>query len=92
VLVWVSIAAIGGLLSIAGLAVYVRRFRRGEITLRYLLAVVVGYASFVSFALVGALRPESADAPWAVGILLPGFVAVVVLVRERGRTGMKDTG
>jgi len=91
VLVWVSIAALGGLLSMAGLAVYLRRFRRGEITKRHLLAVVVGYASLVSFAVVEALHPEYADEPWAVGILLPAFVAVVVLVRERGRTGMRDT-
>jgi len=93
-LVWVSIAAIGGLLSIAGLAVYLGRYRRGAITLRYLLALVVGYASFVSFALVGALRPESTGAPWAVGILIPAFVAIVVLVRERGRTNTntRDAG
>lgn len=89
---WVLIAVIGGLLSIWGLAVYLRRFRRGEITLRYLLAVIVGYASFVSFVLVGALRPESAGSPWTVGILLPSFVAIVVLIRERGRTRTRDAG
>ncbi|UCE05455.1 MAG: hypothetical protein JSW07_17860 [bacterium] len=79
---WIFIAVIGGLLSVLGLLFLLRCYRQDEITLRYLLAVVVGFISFLAFALVNAFRPELASGPVTIAILLPAFVAILLLIRE----------
>ncbi len=81
--IWIFIAIIGGALSILGLMFFLRRYRRNEITLRYLLAIVVGYVSFLAFALVSTFRPDLASGPVTVAILLPAFVAILLLILER---------
>lgn len=82
---WILVAAAGGVLSLSGLAVLLRRSRRGEITRTYLWAMVVGYTSFVSFALISAFRPDLASGPVTIAILVPASVAIVVLIREHRR-------
>lgn len=81
---WILIASIGGLISLSCLVILLRRYRRGDITQRYTIAMVVGYISFVSFAIISALRPEVASG-WATITLLPAFISIVVLIRERKR-------
>jgi len=87
---WVLVAAIGGALSVSGLVALLRRCRRGEITRTYLSAMVVGYISFVSFALISTLRPELASGPVTIATLLPASVAIVVLIREHRRAADPD--
>lgn len=82
---WIIIAVIGFILSVLGLSAFVRRYRRGEITRRHLLAAIIGYVSLVTFAVVSAVRPDITNGPLAVIVLLPAFVAIVVLIRERRR-------
>jgi len=79
---WIGVAVIGGVLSIWGLWVFWGRYRRGEITGRYLLAVFVGFVSYASFALLSAVRPELSSGPVALAVLLPAFLAILVLIRE----------
>jgi len=67
--IWLVVAAIGGVLSLWGLMVLFRKYREGEITRRYFLAIVVGYISFVSFVLMSAFRPD----------ISTGLVTVVIL-------------
>jgi len=81
--VWALVAAVGAVVSLVGWAGFLRRYRRAEITGRYLLALTVGYASFVSYALLSALRPDTASGIVGVLLLLPAFVALVVVIRER---------
>ena len=83
---WISVAAIGGVLSILGLLVLTRRYLRGEMSQWQLFAIIVGYVSFVSFVLVSSLRPEFASGPVSIAILLPAFVAIVFLIREHQKS------
>ena len=81
--IWLVVAAIGAVLSLWGLTVVFRKYREGEITRRYFLAIVVGYISFVSFVLVSAFRPDISTGLVTVVMLLPAFIAIVVVIRER---------
>jgi len=83
---WILVAAIGGVLSILGLVVFIRRYLRGEISLLYLFAILAGYVSFVSFVIVSSLRPEFASKPVSIAILLPAFVAIVLLIRNNQKS------
>ena len=82
-IIWILVVAVGGILSIWGLIIFWRRYRRGEITKRYIYALIVGYASFVLFALVSAICP---DFKMEYVILLPAFVAILVLLREHQKS------
>ncbi len=84
---WILVAAIGGCVSVAGFLAPVRRYRLGEIRGRELLAYVVGYLSFVSFALLTAFRPSFVDGVVTIVTLMPALAAVVVIVREHQRRG-----
>jgi len=85
-IIWISVAAIGGALAVLALVALLRRYRRGEITGRYLAAIVVGLVSFASFALLSALRPEFESGPATVIVLLPAFVAILVVIREHRKS------
>jgi len=87
VALWMVISAMGGVLSLSGLAVLLRRCHRGEITRRYVLAVVVGYISFVSYAVLSALQSQALSGVLTVLVLLPAFIAIIVVVHERQRAG-----
>jgi hypothetical protein len=82
-LIWIVVAVFGGLLSLVGFLALVRRFRRGEIRRRQLLAYGAGLTSFVSAALLNALRPTDLNSSMTVILLLPALVAIVLIVRER---------
>lgn len=84
--IWIFVAGIGGALSILGLLFFLRRYRRGEITRRYLLAIVVGYVSFLTFALVNAFHPDLTSGPVVIAILLPAFIAILIVIREHQKT------
>jgi uncharacterized membrane protein len=83
---WFVVAVIGVMLSLWGLFTLLHKFRRGEITRRYFIAIVVGYISFVSFALVNALRPDITTGLVTILMLLPAFIAILVVVHERKST------
>ncbi len=83
---WIFIFVIGGILSVLGLLHLLRRYRQDEITLLYLLAIVVGFTSFMAFALVSAFRPDVANGPMTITILLPAFISILLLIRERQKT------
>jgi drug/metabolite transporter (DMT)-like permease len=85
-MLWIAIAVLGVVLSALGLLVFVGRYRRGQVSGRFLLALVVGTLALVAYAVASALRPEMGHLWPAVLILLPAFAAVVVLVNERRRT------
>jgi uncharacterized membrane protein YfcA len=87
---WELVAGLGGVVSLAGLSAAFRRYRRGEITLRYLLACVVGLASFISYALVSALSPDLATGIVTILLLVPALAAIVVLVR--GHRKLREAG
>jgi len=80
---WSIVALLGAGLTLWGLVETFRRYREGAVSLRFVLAVVVGLASFGSFAVASAIRPDL-DGLATVAILLPAFVAIVVVARERG--------
>ena len=80
---WILLAVVGGIFSIWGFIIYLLKYQRGEITIRFIYALFVGYASFVSFAVVNAIYP---DFKMVTVILLPAFVAIVVLLREYQKT------
>lgn len=84
---WIVITAIGGVLSLSGLAVLLRQYHRGEITWRYVLAVVVGYISFVTYAVLSAVQSQALSGVLTVLVLLPAFLAIIVVVYERQRAG-----
>lgn len=81
--VWIVVALIGVILSLWGLWFYFRQYQRGNISGRYLAALVVGYLSFVSYAIVSTTRSFLTDGIPTAALLLPGFIAIVVIVRER---------
>lgn len=83
---WILVAVTGGVLSILGLLVFIRRYLRGDLSQLQLFAIIVGYVSFVSFVLVSSLRPEFASGPVSIAILLPAFVAIVFLIREHQKS------
>ena len=83
---WILVAVTGGVLSILGLLVFIRRYMRGEMSQLQLFAIIVGYVSIVSFALVSSLRPEFASGPVSIAILLSAFVAIVFLIREHQKS------
>ncbi len=83
---WILVAVTGGVLSILGLLVFIRRYLRGEMSQLQLFAIIVGYVSIVSFVLVSSLRPEFASGPVSIAILLSAFVAIVFLIREHQKS------
>jgi hypothetical protein len=83
---WILIAAIGGVFSIIGILILIQRYLRGEISQLYLFAIIVGYISFVSFALISSLRSEFASGLISVIILLPAFVALVFLIHQNQKS------
>jgi len=85
-MIWIAIAVLGVVLSVLGLLVFVGRYRRGEVSGRFLLALLVGYVALVAYAAASAFRPEIGRGWPALLMLLPAFAAVVVLVNERRRT------
>jgi len=85
--IWMLTTVLGGVAALAGLVAVYIRYQRREITGRYLGAIVVGLASFVTYAVISAFRPDlSTGAPGLI-VVLPAFVAIVILVRERERSG-----
>jgi len=82
---WVLVAVVGAILSVAAFMALVRRYRRGTVRGRYLLAFMVGYVALVSFALLDALRPTGVSGPVTIALLLAASVAIVVIVREHRR-------
>jgi drug/metabolite transporter (DMT)-like permease len=89
-IMWMLVALVGGALSVAGLITLGRRYLRGEITRRSLLAFVVGYLGLVSYALLSALRPEITTGAVTLVMLLPVFIAIVVIIREHQRAHLTD--
>jgi len=83
--IWILVACTGGLLSISAFWNLVRKYHCGEIRGRYLLAIGVGYIALVSYALLSAIAPAIVNGVVTLGILLPAFVAIVVIVREHER-------
>jgi len=79
---WILVTLIGGCLAAAGLALLVRRYREGEVTGRYLAAVAVGLVSLASYALLSTFRPALCTGRVTLALLLPAFVAIVVVARE----------
>jgi len=84
---WILVAAAGGIACIAGMTAVFGRYRRGEVSGRYLAAVVVGVLSFGSYALVSAVRPDLGTGAVSLLLLLPGLLAVVAVAREHERAG-----
>lgn len=84
-ILWILVAIVGLTLSVAGFMALVRRFRRGTIRGRYLVACVVGYVALVSYAVLDAFRPAALTGPVTIAVLLPAFVAIGVLVHEHRR-------
>jgi uncharacterized membrane protein len=82
-ILWLVVAATGVVLSLWGLKILFRRYRRGQINRRYLLAVVVGVLSLVVYAILSTVRPDITTGPVFVVMLLPAFIAIVVVIRER---------
>ena len=80
---WLVAAAFGAVLSLWGLTVLFRKYRDGDITPRFFLAIVVGYISFFAFVLVSAFRPDITTGLVTVVILLLAFIAIIVVIRER---------
>jgi len=85
-MIWIAIAVLGLVLSVLGLLVFVGRYRRGEVSARFLLALVTGCVALAAYAAVSALRPDLGRGWPALLLLAPAFTAVIVLVRARGRT------
>ena len=46
---WIIIAAIGIILSMTGITVLIRRYLKGEITLLYLVSIIIGFLSFIAY-------------------------------------------
>ncbi|UCF79466.1 MAG: hypothetical protein JSW03_04290 [Candidatus Eiseniibacteriota bacterium] len=79
---WLAVAGIGVVLAVGELVVLLRKFRLGEVSRRYFLAVLVGFDFFVLFAVLRALRPDIVTGPVTAVLLLPVFVSIVIVVRE----------
>ena len=77
---WIIIAIIGGILSTAGIIVLIRRYLRGEITLLYLVSIIIGFISFVAYVFVTYVYPDSLSRPVSLLILLPAIITLFVLV------------
>jgi hypothetical protein len=82
-IIWSAIAVIGVALSLWGLMILLQKYRLAQISWRYFLAAVVGYVSFVTFAIVSAIRPATTTGLVTVFMLLPALLAVLVIIRER---------
>jgi len=89
---WLLVAVLGGVVALAGLMAVFRRYGRGEVSGRYVAAIMVGLAGFGGFALLEVLRPELARGAPALAFLLPGCAAVVVVIREFERARAAGTG
>lgn len=83
---WLTIAALGLILSVWGIMVVTRRYRSQEVTGLYLLALVLGYVAFLVIALVNAFAPQFTRGPVGVVIWIPLLIAIVLLLRERGKS------
>ena len=88
--IWILVAVVGGILSVVDVAALVRRYRRGVIRGRYLLACVVGCFSLASFAFLDAFRTAGVSGPVTIALLLPAFIAIGVIVREHRRGAVLD--
>lgn len=62
-----------------------RKYRRGEIRGRHVLAVGIGLAAAFSYVIVGIFRPGSGDGLMTLLFLLPVAIAIAVIVGEYKR-------
>jgi len=86
---WLVLAFAGGLLCLVGLVRLGGALRRGRISTAYFVAAVVVVFSLVAYAVLDGLTPGGVSGPPALAALLPGCVALVVLLREYRRTPMR---
>ncbi|MDH3199018.1 MAG: hypothetical protein OEO21_12345 [Candidatus Krumholzibacteria bacterium] len=84
-MLWITVAVLGVVLSLLGLLVFVGRYRRGEVSGRFLLALMVGYVALVAYAVTSALWPEMGGGWPIILMLVPALAAVIVLITERRR-------
>jgi len=77
---WIIIAVIGGILSMTGIIVLIRRYLQGEIPLLYLVSIIIGFMSFIAFVFFNYVYPESVSRPVSLIILLPAIITLFVLV------------
>jgi len=81
---WILTAAAGLIISAAGLLCVYRQRCAGEVSRRYFFAMLTGFLSLLAFALVAALAPDLSAGP-TLAILLPGAIAVPVIIKERSQ-------
>jgi len=83
VIPWLIVAAAGFVLCAWGLANLVGRYRRGLVSLRYTLAVIVAVLSGSIYVVADALRSDLVTGAASLILLFPAAVALVVVIRER---------
>lgn len=79
---WISVALVGVLVFALGFLDLLRKFRRGDVRGRYLVAVVVAFMALATWAALSGLRPNAADSFVGLTMLAAALVAIVVIVRE----------
>jgi 4-amino-4-deoxy-L-arabinose transferase-like glycosyltransferase len=79
---WIIVALVGVLAFCLGFLDLLRKFRRGDIRGRYLLAVIVAFIALAGWAVLSGLRPNAADSLVGLTMLAAALVAIVVIVRE----------
>jgi len=85
-LLWSVVGLSGATLAAAGALGLARRYSREEISLGTLVAWLVGFASFASYAVLVTFMAERVTGLVGLLVLLPAFVCLVVLVHRHGRT------
>lgn len=81
-MIWIAVTVSGLILCLSGFKALVGQYRTGAISVRWLLVCMVGWLSFVSYAVADAIRPELMTGPVTIVWLLPAFIAIAVLANE----------
>jgi len=85
---WILTALLGITISLLGIRIIIKKYFHGEISGRYLLAIIIGFLSFVVYVVLSSIKPEIMSGLVTIAILLPVFVAILVVIYKHQKSSI----
>ena len=86
---WIFIAIFGVVLAFFGLKSFYKKFRRNEVSIKYLLTIIIGIFSFLSYALLNSIQPEITNELVTTIILIPAFISILIVINENKKSNIE---
>ncbi|NIT61706.1 MAG: hypothetical protein GWN00_37550 [Aliifodinibius sp.] len=81
-IIWIPVALLGLILSSFGITVIFKKYLRDQVRGRYILAIILGFLSFVTYAVLSPVLPDIMSGEATIAMLLPALIALLVVIHE----------